>query len=164
MATLDLGDAALEINLRVKRQPRRRLRLRVGVPTDTTEQDRVVKGPPYHQPRASEGAVIAVDLQADKKVTLTGEWTDEVGNPVGAPDDATYAYTVDDPNVINLTDNGDGTAVAAAVGTPGTANVHGEAMGGGATLTGDLQIIVVAGLAERFNITAGEPEEVTPDQ
>jgi hypothetical protein len=30
-------------------------------------------------------------------------------------------------------------------------------------VTGDFQIVVVAGLAERFNIVAGEPEEVTPD-
>jgi len=29
--------------------------------------------------------------------------------------------------------------------------------------SGDLQIVVVAGLAERLSVVAGEPEEVTPD-
>ena len=105
-----------------------------------------------------------MDLQADKQVTLTGQFTDEVGNAVPAPDGSTVTYTVDDASVINLTDNGDGTAVAAATGTLGTANVHGEASFNGSTVSGDLQIVVVAGLAERFTISAGEPTEVTPDE
>ena len=109
-----------------------------------------------------------MDLQADKKVALSVGYTDEVGNPVATPAGATATYTVDDPSLINLTDNGDGTAVAAATGTLGTANVHVDAtadLGNGPeTLSGDLQIVVVAGLAERINIVAGEPEEVTPDE
>lgn len=105
-----------------------------------------------------------MDLQADKKVALTPGWTDEVGNPANGPADFAVVYTVDDPTLINLTDNGDGSAVAAATGTLGTANVHAEVTVAGAPFaSGDLQIVVVAGLAERFNITAGEPEEVTPD-
>jgi hypothetical protein len=104
-----------------------------------------------------------MDLAADQQVTLTGQFTDEVGNPVAAPDDADVTYTVDDPTIINLTDNGDGTAVAAATGTLGTANVHGVAAWDDNTVEGDLQIVVVAGLAERFTIVAGEPTEVTPD-
>lgn len=104
-----------------------------------------------------------MDLQADKKVTLTGGFKDEMGNPVPLPAGETVVYTVDDPSIINLTDNGDGTAVAAAVGVLGTANVHGEATGP-VNASGDLQIVVVAGDAERFEITPGEPEEVTPDE
>lgn len=109
-------------------------------------------------------ADVVMDLRADQKVTLTGQWTDEVGNPTTTPVGATVVYTVDNATVIDLTDNGDGTAVAAATGTLGTANVHAVATAPGQPeLTGDLQIVVVAGLAERFNIVAGEPEEVTPD-
>lgn len=104
-----------------------------------------------------------MDLQADKQVPLSLQWTDEIGNPVETPADASATYTVDDPTVINLTDNGDGTATAAATGTLGTATVHVETTGGGQTLTGDLSITVVEGLAERVNIAAGEPTEVTPD-
>lgn len=103
-----------------------------------------------------------MDLQADKKVALSLSFTDEVGNPVPTPTGETVVYTVDDPSIINLTDNGDGTAVAAATGALGTANVHAEATGP-LPGSGDLQLVVVAGDADRFEITAGTPEEVTPD-
>ena len=103
-----------------------------------------------------------MDLQADKKVALSVEFTDEVGNPVPAPAGETIAYTVDDPSIINLTDNGDGTASAAATGALGTANVHVDATGP-LSATGDLQIVVVAGDAERVAVVAGAVEEVTPD-
>jgi hypothetical protein len=111
-------------------------------------------------------ADVVMDLRADQKVTLSGQWTDEVGNPVPTPDGATVVFTVDNVDVITLTVTGtDGVAVvAAATGTLGTANVHAVANAPGMPeLTGDLQIVVVAGLAERFNIVAGEPEEITPD-
>jgi hypothetical protein len=112
-------------------------------------------------------ADVVMDLRADQKVTLSGQWTDEVGNPVPTPDGATVVFTVDNVDVISLTVTGtDGVAVvAAATGTLGTANVHAVANAPGMPeLTGDLQIVVVAGLAERFNIVAGEPEEITPDE
>ena len=162
MPSLDLGDSVLEWNLRNKCCQRFRLVLHIGHPVETEESDRVIQGPPYHQ---STGRIdFVMDLQADKKVTLTGTYTDEVGNPTDDPVGAAVTYTVDDPTIINLTDNGDGSAVAAATGTLGTANVHAEATVGGTTLTADLQIVVVAGDAERFAIVAGEPEEVTPDE
>ncbi len=103
-----------------------------------------------------------MDLQADKKVALSVEFTDEVGNVVSIPAGETVVYTVDNPSVINLTDNGDGTASAAATGTLDVANVHVEATGP-VTASGDLQIVVVAGDAERVAIVAGAVEEVTPD-
>jgi hypothetical protein len=103
-----------------------------------------------------------MDLQADKKVALSVTATDEVGNPVPLPAGETVVYTVDDPSIIALTDNGDGTASAAATGTLGTANVHVEATGP-LEASGDLQIVVVAGDAERITIEPGAVEEVTPD-
>lgn len=104
-----------------------------------------------------------MDLQADKQVPLSVAYTDEVGNPTDAPADAAIAYSVDDPNIINLTDHGDGSATAAATGQLGTANVHVDAVVGDQTLSGDLALVVVAGMAERLNVIAGEPTEVTPD-
>ena len=105
-----------------------------------------------------------MDLQADKGVNLSVGWTDEPGNPVDAPGEAAVTWTVDDVDgVLNFTDNGDGTATALSNGTLGTANVHMEATAGGSNVTGDLQIVVVAGDAERAVIVAGEPFEVTPD-
>lgn len=163
MPIWDLGDSVLEWKLRTKCCQPLNLKLvwHIGHPVETEESDRVIKGPPYHQ---STGRIDAImDLQADQKVALTGTYTDEVGNPTETPVGAAVTYTVDDPTIINLTDNGDGTAVAAATGTLGTANVHAEATVNSTTLTADLQIVVVAGDAERFAIVAGEPEEVTPD-
>lgn len=134
----------------------------LGPALDTTPADRTIHRDAF-APRPNERIDAVMDLQADKMCTLSPAWTDEIGNPAPGPLDAVIAYTVDDPAIINLIDNGDGTAVAAATGALGTANVHGVATTGGLTQEGDLQINVVAGLAERFNIAAGEPEEVTPD-
>jgi hypothetical protein len=158
---IDLGDATLNINLRVKGLQRFRLRLHVGTPRDTSPEDRVIQGPPYAL--TPERVDFVMDLMADQQVPLSVEYTDEIGNPTPAPAGAAVVYTVDDPTIINLTDNGDGTANAAAVGVLGTANVHVEATFNGTVLTGDLQLVVVAGLAERLNVVAGPPTEVTPD-
>ncbi|HEX5525157.1 MAG TPA: Ig-like domain-containing protein [Pedococcus sp.] len=133
----------------------------IGPALDTTPADRESTVDGSHV--STERIDLIMDLQSDKRVTLTASYTDEMGNPTTAPDGATVTYTVDDTSIINLTDNGDGSAVAAATGTLGTATVHGEASFNGQTVSGDLQIVVVAGLAERFEITAGEPEEITPD-
>lgn len=156
----DYGDLLHVEQWLVKGRRRLAIVLRVGVPVDTTEADRISHG---ISTILNGKADLSMDLQADKKVPLSVQWTDEVGNPTTAPVDAVVTYTVDDPAVINLTDNGDGSAVAAAVGALGTATVHVEATADGETLTGDLSIVVVAGLAERLNVVAGEPEEVTPD-
>lgn len=161
MPSWDLGDVRLDWAIRVKSQPPIDLVIRVSAPRDTTPDDRIIK--PGQPCRCLARKDLIMDLQADKKVTLTATYTDEVGNPTDPPTGASVTYTVDDPSIINLTDNGDGTAVAAATGALGTANVHVDALVGGSTLTGDLQIVVVAGLAERLSIDAGEPEEVTPD-
>lgn len=138
-------------------------RWRLGPVTEVTVTD--APGSVSASSVAATGkADVIMDLRADQQVALSGQWTDEVGNPVPSPADFTVVFTVDAPTIINLTDNGDGTAVAAATGTLGTANVHAVANAPGLpTLTGDLQIVVVAGLAERFNVVAGTPEEVTPD-
>jgi hypothetical protein len=158
---IDLGDAALEINLRVLGVRRYRLRWHVGAARDTGPADRIVKGPPYGPTGKAD---LIVDLQADKQFDVDVQFTDEVGNPVDNPGDATVTYTVDNPTVLNLTDHGDGTATVAATGTLGAANVHVDVSSASAgTLTGDLGVTVVAGLAERVNIVAGEPTEVTPD-
>lgn len=105
-----------------------------------------------------------MDLAADHQVPLSIQFTDELTNPVPAPPGAVTVYSVDNPDFINLTDNGDGTAVAAAVGVLGQAIVHSSTtVDGGDPVTGDLLINVVAGGAERVEIVAGEPTEVTPD-
>jgi hypothetical protein len=158
---LDLGDIVASFNLRIKGRRGYRLIWRIGAATDTEPGDRIVKRPPYAEHTGKRDVIM--DLLADKQVPLSVEFTDEVGNPVGAPDSSTVSFTVDDPTIINLTDNGDGTATAAATGVLGTATVHVVATLDGQEVSGDLAIVVVPGLAERVSILAGEPTEVTED-
>jgi hypothetical protein len=89
--------------------------------------------PPCARPTGRIDA--AMDLMADRKVPLSLQWTEEVSN---------------------------GTAVAAATGVLGTANVHVDTAFGDESLSGDLQIVVVAGRAERVTVAAGAAEEVSP--
>jgi len=133
---------------------------RFGAPTNTTPADRVVRG---HAVPSTGKVDVAMDLMADQKVTASVGWTDEVGNSVPAPADATAVFSVDDTSILSLTDLGDGTTEVAATGKLGAATVHLEATGNGLTVTGDALVTVVAGLAERANIEFGEPTEVTPD-
>jgi hypothetical protein len=146
-------------------QPPQPLRLvfRFGPVRDTTPEDRVAAAPPVY--KYPPGKVEArMDLQADKKVNLSVQAEDEIGNP--AAFDGTYAYTVDDPSVIALTDNGDGTAVAAATGTLGVATVTATATrnsDGSLAGQGVLAFQVIAGDVASFEVVAGAPEEVTPD-
>jgi len=159
---IDLGDVVASFNLRVKGHRHFRLVWRIGRVTGTVPADRIVKPPPYAEHTGRRDAIM--DLMADQQVALSIAFTDEVGNPVATPEGATASFTVDDPTVINLTDNGDLTAVAAAVGALGTATVHVVSTLDGKTVTGDLAIVVVAGLAERITIVPGEVSEVTPDE
>lgn len=156
----DFGDLVKVTRWIVKGRRHLQLRFHIGAPADTTAADRTVRG--FSLP-ATGKRDLTMDLQADKKVTLSIEWTDEMGNPTEAPANATATWSVDDTSIVSFTDNGDGTAVAAAVGTLGTANVHVTVTDGLSTFDGDLQIVVVAGLAERINVVAGLPTEVTPD-
>jgi hypothetical protein len=158
---VDLGDVVASFNIRIKGRRHFRLVWRIGAVTGTGPDDRIVKPPPYAAKTGRRDAIM--DLMADKQVALSVEFTDEVGNPVSTPDGAVATFTVDDPTIINLTDNGDGTAAAAAVGPLGTATVHVVSTLDGEELTGDLAIVVVSGLAERISIVPGEITEVTED-
>lgn len=159
---IDLGDVVASLNLRVKGMRSPQIRWHLGPALDVRPEDRAPR-PPLRSVPSTRKVDLIMDLQADKKVTVSLQWTDEVGNPTDAPTDVQATYTVDNDSVIDLTDNGDGTAVVAATGNLGQANVHVDVQSGGKTLTGDMQVNVVAGLAERVNMVAGDPEEVTPD-
>jgi hypothetical protein len=160
---IDLGDVQLSLEARVRGLRRYRLVWHVGPPRDTGPADRIVKGPPYGPtPRKVD---IMADLQADQQFDADVQFTDEMSNPVDNPGDASVTYTADNPTVVNLTDHGDGTCTVAAVGPLGTANVHVEVSSPTlGSMSGDAQVNVVAGLAERVNIVFGAPTEVTPDE
>ena len=159
---VNLGDVVLSLNLRVPALHRPRFRLHVGAPRRRTASvdHRSTSTFPCSRPKE---VLITMDLQADKEVDISVEFADEVGNPVPAPSSAVVVFSVDDATIIDLTDHGDGTAVAGATGVLGAAMVHVEITGDFPTLTGDLSIVVIPGDAQRVTVVAGAPRERTPD-
>ena len=130
--------------------------------TDTVPADRIAGPAPVY--KSPPGKVdLIMDLHADKKVALAVQPTDEVGNPTTF--DGTTVYAVDDASIVNLVDNGDGTAEAAATGVLGATllTVQATRASDGKVFNGALAVQVIAGDAESFEIVAGPEEEVTPD-
>jgi hypothetical protein len=103
------------------------------------------------------------NLQADKKFTFAMRGIDEANNPAPLPGPpATFA--VDRPDILTLTDNGDGTGEVAATGVLGTAVLTADgATDTGLSYHGVIAIEVVPGDAAAVEIVLGEPTEVTPD-
>ena len=105
------------------------------------------------------------DLHADKKFTRSATHGDEFGNP--ATFTGTQTYESDNPALVNVTDNGDGSAVIAAVGglgNLGVANVTYTATPAtGEPIVRVDAINVIAGDAETITFSDTAEEEVTPD-
>lgn len=160
---IDLGDAVLSLNLRVRGlRPAPHLRWRVGPSSDTTPAERTPGPAPQY--KSPPGKVdIYMDLKADHKVAFSLQATDEVGNP--AQFDGTIVFNVDDTSIVTLTDNGDGSGEIVATGTLGTATLTATAADalGNTVATGVAAVQVVSGDAETFGIVFGEPVEATPD-
>lgn len=161
---IDLGDTVLDVRLLVKGK-RLKLAFAIGPVLESTSKGRPGTQPSYHHQSTYGKVDVFMDLMADKQVALSLEFTDEMGNPQNdEPGDVTVTWSVDDPGLINLSTDTDGrNAVAAAVGGLGNAVVHVDVVANGQSLSGDLAITVVTGLAERVNIVPGEVTESTPD-
>ena len=159
---LDLGDITLSVALRVKHFQPPRFVWRVGPVRETSPDDRVLSDPPtYKQPPRKVDVI--VDLQADKKVDFSFSPVDEMGNPTSF--DGTVVFAVDDPSVVTLTDNGDGSGTVAAVGVIGVATLTGTASpaDGSDPIVGAEAVNVVAGDAEAFAFSFSEPVETDED-
>lgn len=106
-----------------------------------------------------------MDLLADQGVDLLAPtFQDEMGNATDVPAGWTAEFTVSDPAILAVTENGDGTAFVAATGTLGQSTLSAAYTFNGRTVTGDELVTVVAGNAERVELNFGEPREVTPDE
>lgn len=159
-------------------QPSPQLRLvpHFGAPRSTTAEQRTIRGTAHHFEHRRVGAIM--DLQVDKELPiLEPTFTDEENNPVPAPADFVQTVTSDNPEAVLITTADDGLLVARAAGNlsddgagggVGPANIHAvatwtDADGGTHTATGDVQLVAVAGNAERIAINFGAPREITPD-
>lgn len=148
-----------------------------GVPRSTTAEQRTVRGSAHHCHHTRKVGAI-MDLAVDKELPiLAPTFKDELGNTVPAPADFTMDVTSDNPAAVFITVADDGVQVARSAGSlsddgagggVGPANIHlvaswTDADGGEHTATGDAQLVVVAGGAERVEVNFGEPREITPD-
>lgn len=134
-----------------------------GAETDTGPADRVPgTTPPVPAPRKAE---LIMDLHADKLRTRTVTPGDEFSNPTTF--DGSFAYAIDNPALVNLTDNGDGSCVVAAVGGTGNLGVANLTFTATPTVGDPIvrveAINVIAGGAESFVFTDSDESEVTPD-
>jgi hypothetical protein len=103
-------------------------------------------------------AFILTDVQ---KVTLSVQPVDAAGNPAAL--DGAPVWTSTDPSVLDVVASADGlSAVATAVGPLGTAQISVLAdadLGAGViTITGVLDVQVMASQAVSFSITPAAPE------
>jgi len=151
--------------------------IHVGAPRHTTPAERATGGDPsdrHHHRRVST----IMDLKVDQELPLLDPaFSDEAGDPVPAPEGATTVYTSDNDAAAFITTADDGTQVIRSAGVlsddgagggVGAANVHSVTTwtgtdGGELTSTGDLQVVIVAGDAQRTTINVGAPREITPD-
>ena len=163
---INLGDAVLSVELRIPGlEPPRPLELVwcVGPVSDSLPADRVVGPAPTYKcpPRKVDLTMI---LKVDKKVAFALKGRDEFGNVVPLPEGTTVTYVVDDPSLLALTDNGDGSGVIAATGTLGVATLTGTVTKADGTVSTAVESVqIVEGDAEAFVLEFGPEEEVTPD-
>ena len=130
---------------------------------DTAVADRVPGGSVSPAPKKA-GTI--VDLHADKQRDVSVQAGDEFGNP--STFDGTVAYAGDNPALVNVTDNGDGTANLAAVGGLGNLGSMNLTItltptNGGPVVERVEAVNVIAGDAETFTVVGGPETEVTPD-
>ena len=160
----DEGDTILQVR-RIVKGRRFNFQLHDGPEADTRPEDRVPNSTPAIP---SPGRIHTVrDLRQDKKFVRTYAPVDEFGTPTGVPFDGTQVFTTANPELINVTDNADGSAEIAAVGGgalgPAGLTFTATPAGGGAPVVITDTINVIVGDAEGFAATDGPDEEVTPD-
>lgn len=158
----DLGDVFEQRRIIIKGK-RPHFQLHDGTDRDTSLADRVPNGAPA-VPLTTGRIHVVRDLAQDKKFTRTYAPVDEFGAPTVF--DGTMVFTTANPELINVTDNGDGSAVIAAVGGaqgPAGLTFTATPAGGGAPVVIEDTINVTVGAAEGFVATDGPDEEVTPD-
>ncbi len=106
---------------------------------------------------------MAFILKATQDVALSVTITDKKGNPTTVQNGV---WASDDEGIVVVTDNGNSSASASAVGTPGVATITYTAdvdLGEGVKeAVGMVDFEVVAGNASVFNIVAGTPTEQEP--
>jgi hypothetical protein len=122
-------------------------------------QLRLVVGQAGPKGTRKDGPAVAFQLHDWEQVQLSAQALDAEGNPAAV----NYTWASSDPTVVEVTDNGDGTALAVASPAEGglgeaTISVDVTDQSDGDVISGTFDIEVIAGDAVAVNITAGTPE------
>lgn len=99
-----------------------------------------------------------MDLLDTQSVVLTATAADAKGNATTP----TFAFSVSDPTILGLVDNGDGTAVVSALALGTTDATATATDADGSTASGSLSITVTAGPTATVTVTAGTPSDTAP--
>lgn len=100
-----------------------------------------------------------MSLLDNQKVSFSVAGTDEAGN--AAPLTGTPAFSVDRPDILALTDNGDGTGEVASTGVLGTAVLSvSDTETDGDQFFGSVSIDVLASDVTGVTIQMGEPTHI----
>lgn len=103
-------------------------------------------------------AAVAFQLGDNQEVDLSVQETDTAGNAVEV---SGVSFASSDEGVVTVADNGDGTALASATGTLGTATV--TATDADDNLSGTLDFEIVTEAASAMLIQPGTPREQSGD-
>ncbi len=130
------------------------LRWRIGPVREKREQGIGADVSAHSHHHHKKEALVAFELGDNQEVDLAVQETDTAGNAVAA-EGVTFASS--DESVVAVTDNGDGTALASATGTLGSATV--TVTDADDNLSGTLDISVVTEAASAILVQPGTPRE-----
>lgn len=97
-----------------------------------------------------------------QQVALAVSWLDRLGNPIPNPDGDILTWATSDATIVQVTDNGDGTAMAVTTGTVGSVVVTASDdldADGNPDFLGSLAIDVVSGPVAEVQVVAGAVTE-----
>lgn len=127
-----------------------------------TEQRTSLPAPQRPAPNPSTRKVqptMSFALTDTQQVSFAVSGTDARGNPANLT--GTPVFAVDNPDVLTLTDNGDGTGTVAATGQLGTAVLSvTDSETNGDQFAGSVSIDVLAGNVTAVAIDLGTPEDI----
>lgn len=131
----------------------------LGPVRDLADAPDVVEQHHHHHPRMEGPPDMSFTLKDNQEVNFAVAGTDSRGNPTSLT--GTPAFSVSDPAILALTDNGDGSGSVAAVGPTGSAILSvTDAETNGKQFIGSIGVDVVAGDVASVAISLSQPTDI----
>jgi len=101
---------------------------------------------------------MSLQMTDAQQCVLTVSAVDAKGNPTTVTP-GSLTWLVDNPNLLSVTSNPDGTATVSAVGPIGQGNVTVNATIAGAAVSGTITVNIISGAPTQLSISAGAPSD-----